>query len=253
MVDKGRSRPVYEQVALALKRDIADGALPPGAQLPSFQALRERFGVSITTAQRALRILKDEGLIEGRVGEGNFVQEKRRHFAHSSSYVAPTESGRWAWGDEAAAQGMKGSQRMKDVREVPAPEEVADRLNLTTGDPVVLRPRVMLLDGDPVELVDSYYPVDIARDTPLARSGRMKGGSPAVLAGIGHAGVEYDEKVKAGKATLEEAHALNLPGGTPVLRLARTVFDAEGQAVEACFMVLNGDRIELSYRLPVHT
>lgn len=252
MVDKGRSLPVYEQVAVALKRDIASGELSPGDQLPSYQALHERFGVSVTTAQRALRLLKDEGLIEGRVGEGTFVRQKRQLFAHSSSYVAPTESGKWAWGEEAAAQGMTGTQRMREVREVPAPEEVADRLNVTTGDPVVLRARVMLLDGDPVELVDSYYPIDIARDTPLAKQGRLKGGSPAALVAAGHGAVEYDEKVKGGPARLEEARALGVPVGTTVLRLARTLFDADGRAVEACFMVLNAERIELSYRLPVH-
>lgn len=252
MTSRGDARPPFARVAEALRRDIAEGRLQPGDQLPSFAELRDRFGVSVTTTQRALRELKDEGLVEGRMGKGTFVREKRRIFVHSASYVAPTESGRWAWGEEAERHGMVGSQRMKPVREVPADAEVADRLGLEVGAPVVLRARVMLLDGEPVELTDSYYPAELVRGTPLAGQKRVKGGSPAALAAIGHAAVEYQEKVRATPPTAAEAKELQLSGGISLLRIARTYFDHDGTAVEACFMAINGDRIELNYRLPVH-
>ena len=252
MADRRDPRPVYEQVAEALRQDIATGVLQPDAQLPSFQQLRDRFGISVTTAQRALRTLKDEGLIEGRTGQGTFVRRRRPLFAHSASYVCPTESGRWAWGEQAEAQGMKGTQTMGKVREVPAPDEIADCLRLSEGAPVVLRSRTMLLDDEPVELVDSYYPADIARGTPLAEQKRIRGGSPAALAQAGHAAVEYEERVRSRPATPEEARALGLVGGTPVLRLVRTLFDADDRAVEVCVMLMAADRVELRYRLPVH-
>ncbi|MCX5202449.1 GntR family transcriptional regulator [Streptomyces sp. NBC_00237] len=252
MVSSQDPRPPFAQVADALRHDIASGALPPGGKLPSFAELRDRFEVSVTTAQRALRELKEDGLVEGRVGKGTFVREKRRMFVHSSSYTAPTESGRWAWGEEAERHGMTGSQRMRPVRELPASEDVADRLDIAVGEPVILRARVMLLDGEPVELVDSYYPATIARGTPLERQERIKGGSPAALVAIGHRAVEYEEKVKATVPTSHESKELSLPAGVPLLRIARTYFDKDGLAVEVCFMAINSERIELNYRLPVH-
>ena len=252
MASRQDPRPVYEQVAESLRQDIATGTLRPGAQLPSFREMQERFGISVTTAQRALRMLKDEGLVEGRAGEGTFVRPQRRLFVHSSSYVAPTESGNWAWGEEAAAQGMRGTQTMGKVREVPAPDMVADRLRIPEGGLVVLRSRTMLLDGDPVELVDSYYPADLALDTPLAQQKRIRGGSPAALAELGHAAVEYEERVRSRVPSPDEARSLGLVGGTPVLQIVRTLYDADDRPVEVCVMLLAADRVELRYRLPVH-
>lgn len=72
-VNKRAAEPEYEQVAAELREAIERGDLAPGDRLPSFAELREHFGVTVTTAQRALRVLKDAGLVEGRKGAGVFV------------------------------------------------------------------------------------------------------------------------------------------------------------------------------------
>ena len=55
--------PRYMQVKLALRREIVEGPLAPGALLPSERLLCERFGVSNITVRRALRDLVHDGLI----------------------------------------------------------------------------------------------------------------------------------------------------------------------------------------------
>lgn len=70
---KGDRRHAYEQVADALREAINAGEMATGDRLPSFSEIREHFGVTVTTAQRSLRMLKDEGLVEGRRGTGLFV------------------------------------------------------------------------------------------------------------------------------------------------------------------------------------
>ena len=65
----------YEQVADALREAIMSGELVSGDRLPSFTEIRAHFDVTITTARRSLRILKDEDLVEGRRGKGLFVCE----------------------------------------------------------------------------------------------------------------------------------------------------------------------------------
>lgn len=55
-------RPVYEQVADALREAILSGELPPGSALPPERELSERFGVGRTTVREALRALQTKGL-----------------------------------------------------------------------------------------------------------------------------------------------------------------------------------------------
>ncbi|WP_073780868.1 GntR family transcriptional regulator [Streptomyces sp. MJM1172] len=68
-------RPPYVQTADALRKQIQDGHLPPGAKLPSARELQEQFGIANSTAQNALRLLKDEGLIYSVQGRGVFVRQ----------------------------------------------------------------------------------------------------------------------------------------------------------------------------------
>jgi DNA-binding LacI/PurR family transcriptional regulator len=65
--------PRYRHVADELVRGIQSGKYAPGQKLPSEAALVKRFGTSRITIGRALRELKDQGLISGVAGSGNFV------------------------------------------------------------------------------------------------------------------------------------------------------------------------------------
>ncbi|MCY0938389.1 winged helix-turn-helix domain-containing protein [Streptomyces sp. H34-S4] len=67
------SRPPYLQAAEALRNAILSGELSPGERLPSANELRDRFGVSSSTVQNALRVLKQEGLVYSQLGRGSYV------------------------------------------------------------------------------------------------------------------------------------------------------------------------------------
>lgn len=56
-------RPVYEQVADALREAILSGEIPPGSALPPERELTARFGVGRTTIREALRALQTKGLV----------------------------------------------------------------------------------------------------------------------------------------------------------------------------------------------
>lgn len=64
---------LYVQIADAIRRRILAGGLAPGDAVPSETELRSEFGVARTTARRAIRVLRDEGLIHTAQGEGTFV------------------------------------------------------------------------------------------------------------------------------------------------------------------------------------
>ena len=68
-------RPAYTQVADTLRADIRAGRYPPGSQLPSYEALMRKHGVSITVIRSAVRELKTEGLVYTHQGKGAFVRD----------------------------------------------------------------------------------------------------------------------------------------------------------------------------------
>jgi GntR family transcriptional regulator len=61
---------LYEQVAAELRRAIANGEAKPGERLPPAKDLAAVLEVNTNTVLRALRILRDEGLLEFRRGRG---------------------------------------------------------------------------------------------------------------------------------------------------------------------------------------
>jgi GntR family transcriptional regulator len=61
---------VYEEVAAELRRAIADGEAKAGERLPPARDLAAVLGVNTNTVLRALRELRDEGLLEFRRGRG---------------------------------------------------------------------------------------------------------------------------------------------------------------------------------------
>jgi GntR family transcriptional regulator len=69
-LDLNDSRPLHEQVAGAIRRAIGEGDCRPGDRLPSARDLADALGINPNTVLRALRDLRDEGLLEFRRGRG---------------------------------------------------------------------------------------------------------------------------------------------------------------------------------------
>jgi GntR family transcriptional regulator len=69
-VDRREPTELHIQVAAEIRRAIADGEARPGERLPPARDLAAVLGVNANTVLRALRVLRDEGLLEFRRGRG---------------------------------------------------------------------------------------------------------------------------------------------------------------------------------------
>ncbi|GAA3148313.1 GntR family transcriptional regulator [Nonomuraea salmonea] len=234
MVQYQDTRPKHQQIAAAIRADIMAGRLSPGEQLPSTQQLVSQYATANATVQRALSLLKDEGFLEGRPGKGVFVRAKQLAVVEVSSYFAPSPRGY--------------SYELLRVDEVVPPADVAQALELNDGDKAVLRHRLLLLDGDPVELSWSYYPSSLVGGTPLTGSKKIKGGAPQVLADLGYPQREFTDLLSSRPPTVEEAEGLELPEGVPVMRQFRVIYSDDKRPVEVSVLVKGGHLYTLLYR-----
>ena len=72
-IDHKSARPVYLQLADILRAMIASGEIPADRPLPSVKVLMQTYGVAQGTAEHAVRVLKDEGLVQTVIGKGVYV------------------------------------------------------------------------------------------------------------------------------------------------------------------------------------
>lgn len=157
----------------------------------------------------------------------------------STPYLTPRapEAGD-AWSAEAAAQGRTGTSRILDAGRRTATPEVRALLGSETA---VLRRRLALLNGDPVEVIESWYPASVADGTPLAETKKIPGGTPTFLAERGFLAHHVKEFVSAPRAGHQVEQWLNLPAGERVLRLVRLSRTADGVLFEVSLMAMKPD------------
>ncbi|MET9729362.1 GntR family transcriptional regulator [Streptomyces sp. NPDC006458] len=246
--DTSDRRSLHERIAADLRDEIMSGDLAPGARLPSTAQLKARFDASNATIQKALQILKDERLVVGRAGAGVTVREHRQQTVRPAAFMAPADAGQpYRWLSEASKHGNLAHSTLLEVAEVRPPADVCAALGLSDGETAVLRHQVLSIDGEPVEVVKSYYPFALARGTAIADRRKIRGGTPALLAELGFPPRLSVDRVSARVPTQEQYQALNLPSDLPVLRTLRVVYTDDRRPVEATVMVKAGHLYELRY------
>lgn len=73
-------KPIYEQIADAMKASIINQDLPPGSSIPSIRNLARDLRISVITTKRAYEELENQGFIETIPGKGSFVTTQNTEF-----------------------------------------------------------------------------------------------------------------------------------------------------------------------------
>jgi DNA-binding GntR family transcriptional regulator len=224
-VKPGRG-PAHAQIASWLADRIAAGRPARGERLPPERELAERLGVSRMTLRHALAALEQRGLVERRVGRdgGTFVAEPKLELVGTS-----------ALSDQLRALGLEAGARVLHAEERPAgPDEAVlgarvyaiDRVRLADGEPVALERTALAAAEFPglleAPLDGSLY--DLIRDRYAAVP------------------VRAVERLEPALADAEEAAALGIEAGAPVMRVERVAYGADDRPLERSLDVFRGDR-----------
>jgi GntR family transcriptional regulator len=235
-------------VADKLVSRIAAGEFRPGDQLPVVSSLAAEYGVSRATIDRALRKLVTEGLISVRSRRGIFV--KKRHIVmRDLGENLRLEFGRALAGDmsEGIFEAMTGEgnvQVASTYATVVADERVAEHLDVPAGQPLLERTFRFVIDGDPFQIARSYMSTDLAARAGLTSSDVEVPGTSTLLQLIS-AGIAVQDAlftIEARMPTRDEAKALAMPPGVPVVEMWR-ILKVDGRPVEATKSVIHSDMV----------
>src|SRR5215218_1076829 len=236
-----RGRPLYEQVADALRAEIREGRYRPGDKLPSERELTERFEVSKVTARQAIVQLRGEGLVTSRVGYAVFVAERGPPRRLSDEILQGQ-----AFYKAIERLGLEANVATTIARE-PASEEVAEALGVEVGAEVLVHTRLVSVEGEPPLFVAAnYFPAMAAEAVPeLADPSTV--GLPKWLSQA--FGPLYGEDVIDSRMpTEEERERLQIPEGVPVTVIQGLNRDAQHRPLHYIVKVTPSGRFPPVYR-----
>jgi DNA-binding GntR family transcriptional regulator len=217
-LDRSSPVPLYFQVAQVFEKAILDGQLKPGDRFENELALAKRLNLSRPTTRRAIQELVDKGLLVRKRGVGTQVVQTPVH--------RPVEL--TSLFDDLARAGQEPATRVLDYVLGPAPDDIAEHLNLPKGSEVVMMRRLRSSGGQPLALMTNHLPAALAPDQDeLEQAGLYQS--------LRSRGVHIRlarQRIGAKAADREEARLLDEKPKAPLLVMERTAFDDSGRIVE---------------------
>lgn len=231
-LDTGVAR--YHRLYELLSAALRDGTIAPESALPSETELCARYGISRTTVRRALDRLDRDGSIVRKRGSGTYARPQQSAprlclELHSLS---------------ATLAALESHTTATTLRFGPVPVPAALRaLAAEIGATAYLLQRLRRGQNDPVSLTSTYLPEPIGR-----RLRRPIPSRPSVITmldrlGVPTAGVRCSMSVAAADAGA--AHALEVPLGTPLLRVRAVLTDGAGALRAVLESLCRSDRLQL--------
>jgi len=229
--------PLYHQVQLVLRERIEQGFYGRDGALPSELELCREFDVSRITVGRAINELAAEGLVRRRRGTGTRVVPRDIPSPVSGDIDNLMES--------IAALGKSTDVEVLEFGFVLPSHDVQTELQVGPDDRVQRAVRVRSNGGRPFSFLTSFIPGCIGEafgEDDLAVTSLM-----SLLERNGVTIGSADQSFGAALADPQVAAALDVPVGSPLLALTRTLSDRDGKPVEYLRGLYRPDRFQ--YRM----
>ena len=215
--------PLYKQIKSLLVQRLQQGEWKPGEPIPSEHELAARFQVSQGTVRKAVDELSAENLLVRRQGKGTFVathQEARAQFRFLR--LVPDHG-----------EAVPAHSAFLECRRLKAPADVAQQLELRSGDAVVYLRRLLSLGGAPLVLDDIWLPAALFRGLTAERLAEYRGPLYGLFESeFGTRMIRADERIRAIAAADDVAALLAVTPGSPLLLVDRVSYTYRDQPVE---------------------
>ncbi|NYF28096.1 GntR family transcriptional regulator [Microbacterium sp. JAI119] len=231
------TKSAYQQIADDLRRQIADGRWKPGERLPGELELGKLFGVSRNTVRQALHVLTQVNLLRRQRGSGTYVSEQG--MTHTLGDLR-------SFTDLMRDLGLKPG--IRDIAIHPDPSPPLNATDFLPGAHLWRVSRLRLNDDRPFCLMVSWVPDEIGAQLEAAELARTQS-LYALFAERGVYVKEASEKIRAEAATPDQAAALGVAAGFPLLTINRWTSDTSGRPVEYVSSSSPGDRYEYFVKL----
>ena len=237
-IDPSSPTPLYHQIFVVLRDKIYRGEYELDTFLPGEQEVATLFGVSRITAKRALDDIAAAGLAVREQGRGTRVCIRPHGTSVRGSVDGLVHS--------LHAKG-NSTVRLLDFEYVAASRVVAEKLRITPGDEVQRATRIWYADAGPFNHLSTFVPATIGR-----RWRREDLESKPLVSLLEDSGVKIGRAEESITATLADevtAPALEVDVGSALLKITRTVFGENGQAVEYVVALYPPDRYQYTVSL----
>jgi GntR family transcriptional regulator len=239
------AHPKYQQIADRLRAQIASGVLEPGERLPSEPDLATECDASRNTVRLAIALLINQGLVVSRQGLGTFVVEPTKPFtALLSRTHAPPSEQHASMSLPVVSPADKSEMVRLIVETGSASPSVAEKLDLSAGDSVVVRRSQYFIGEVPWQLIHSYYPSDLAKGTALEQAGEIKSGSVGLLTELGYPQQGFVDEIGARMPNAREFDFFKLVSGTPIIVVNRTSYTTD-RPIRLTRYIYRADRVRL--------
>lgn len=240
MLDRASGVPLHAQLKSVLCEQIATGALPPRAKLPSERELCRQYGVSRITVRRALAEMAQEGWVYSSVGKGTYVRA-----AKVDSELRPLTG----FTEEMRQKGLTVSSQVLENVLVHADMFLAERLQVPRSSEVVKLRRLRVADGIPYAVQVAYLPHVLCPG--ILRFDFSQSSLFDILRTVyGLCLAKADMVIEAVLAQPEEASLLQLDGPAAVLVTEQTTYLDNGVPIEWVRSIFRGDCYKIRTRVP---
>ncbi|HET9741389.1 MAG TPA: GntR family transcriptional regulator [Terriglobales bacterium] len=224
------SLPAYQRILGTIRQRIEQGELRCGDLVESERELARRHEVSLMTARHALTELQREGLVERRRGAGTFVAAPKIQFNKLTSFT-----------EQMAGRSLLPQSRLLSTKVIEDEQEIAARLALPPGSPLLVIERMRQAAGEPFALETCYFS---AKDFSWLTSASLERTSLfALLERDYGAELSYsDESIDATVADGKLAKLLQIARGAPLLRICQVIFSSRGTAITYVRGIYRSDR-----------
>jgi len=234
MQDPASGVALWRQVADGIERGIANGSFAEGEKLPGEMEIAETYRVNRHTVRRALATLAARGLVRAARGSGTYVEARR---------LAYPLRARTRFSEIVGASGREPRGRLIGASREAASRELARRLAIKTGTPLIRIETLRLADRAPVCVSTTWLS---AERFPGAESVFASVRSMTRL--LDHYGIhDYrraSTRITAGVVETTDAARLDLALGRPVLVVDATDVDTDGRPLVTKRSRFAAERVE---------